>query len=198
MKSLIDYASNSGLSRLIFVSTTAVFGECKGEINNRTETAPLSESGKAHQHIEDYIKTHYWQKSAIVRPSGLVGEQRHPAISLSQKTGIKLGKNPINLIHREDVIRVIEAIVDTNTFAHAFNLASLDHPCRKDYYTWCCGHMGIQRPSFEEDSRCDSEIDGKIVNMQSELIQLGLTLTYPSVYDFPLPTNRSAGRTKTD
>jgi nucleoside-diphosphate-sugar epimerase len=196
MKALIDYGFQSGLKQLIFVSTTAVFGQCKGEITQQTKTAPLSESGKAHQNIEAYIQTHYWQKSAIVRPSGLVGQQRHPAISLSQKTGIKLGLNPINLIHQEDVLRIIETIIHTNTFAHAFNLSSLDHPSRQEYYTWCCKQMGIQLPGFDDDLRSLSEIDGKTVNMKTELQLLGLSLKYPSAFDFPFPANPLAHETK--
>lgn len=188
MKGLIEHAFSQGLSQLIFVSTTAVYGSCKGIITRDTQTAPSSSSGFAHQTIENYIKEHFWQQSVIVRPSGLVGRQRHPALSLSAKDNISLGLNPINLIHQTDLLAILEKLVEGNIVEQSFNLSTLDHPSRQDYYTWCCRKMGIRAPGFSRDDRNENEVDGKVIDMKSELAVLGIDLKYSSAFDFPLPS----------
>lgn len=187
IKALITHAFKHALHQLIFVSTTSVFGNKLGLITNQTEVAPITDSAKAHVAIESFVKEKYWQKSVIIRPSGLVGGNRHPALNLSARSDIPLGKNPINLIHQTDVIKVIETIIEANFSSQCFNLSTLDHPCREEYYTWCCNKLGIRPPHFCFDERQGSQIDGKIIDMQTELSRLKLSMTYQSAFDFPLP-----------
>ena len=187
MMQLIDHCFESGLRHLIFISTTAVFGNQHGLIDETTQTQPKTPSGRAHQQIENYLLSKYAQNACVIRPSGLVGELRHPALSLSKKTGIALGKNPVNLIHLKDVIKVIEAVINNEVSGRAFNLATLDHPSREDYYTWCCKQLCIQTPGFEKDFREGKAVDGKVIDMQHTLDALHISLAYPSVFDFPLP-----------
>jgi len=183
MMSLIDHAFECGLKQLVFISTTSVYGDSEGDITNRSARAPQTTSAVAHCNIEDHCIQNYSKRVCILRPSGLVGANRHPAISLSGKAGIALGNNPVNLVHRDDVISAIDAIISKNIVQKALNLSSLEHPCRSDYYTWCAQQLGLRIPLFERDERPPSAITSKKIRAQETYAILGIKPKYPSPYD---------------
>lgn len=212
MKRLFDYAHQHAAMHVCFISTTSVFGEREGQVTNDTPLAPNTASGNAHVELERYLKrlaltsgvslgTDLSLNSfscSVLRLSGLVGKDRHPISTLSQKSHIALGKNPVNLIHQEDVIQVISAVLrnsgkkmDSNQVGisatslfennfYAANLCSLEHPSREQYYTWCAEQKGMRPPEFSPDDR--TRINGKWIDAEHTINELGLTLLYPSPY----------------
>ena len=142
MLKLVNYAMQNGLKQLIFISTTSVFDNTCEVINNCTPLSPQTESGKAHQAIEEYLALHYPSTSKILRPSGLVGPtlsstnfsledshylsekksqciennavtMRHPILTLCHKNNIPNGNDPVNLVHQVDVITAIVALLSS-------------------------------------------------------------------------------------
>lgn len=182
MKALIDHAFLNGLKHLVFISTTAVFGGLKGKITNQSVRCASTQSGLAHVEIEDYLFDTYPNKTCILRPSGLVGGKRHPVLSLSNKSDIKLGKNPVNLIHRQDVIAAIIKLIDSSTADKAFNLACVDHPRRDEYYKWCAQELNIQEPDFAHDERELSLSLSKWIDAQQTFDELNIDAQFSSVY----------------
>ena len=57
---------------------------------------------------------------------------------------------PINFIHQQDCIGVIERIIETNSWNQIFNGVAPFHPTRKDYYTKKAKEMGLEIPEFDE------------------------------------------------
>lgn len=212
MKRLFDYAHQHAAVHICFISTTSVFGELEGRVTNDSPLAPSTASGNAHVELEQYLKGLALASAAtldtdlrasgfsssVLRLAGLVGKDRHPISTLSQKSNIAMGKNPVNLVHQEDVIQAISAIlrnsdekVDnhqpgisaTDLFENNFyaaNLCSLEHPSREQYYTWCAEQKGMRHPAFSPDSR--TIINGKWIDAENTVSELGLTLRYPSPY----------------
>ncbi|MBF7074988.1 NAD(P)H-binding protein [Glaciecola sp. MH2013] len=190
MKELINYAIKCGVRHIIFISTTAVFGKVLGEVNNLTELSPKTESGNAHADIERYLRSHAKSKDLrldVLRLAGLVDNERHPVHSLAKKNDISLGKNPVNLVHKNDVIKCIKALLSRKhiTGFSAMNLCSLSHPSRQEYYTWCAKELGITQPSFTLDDR--QVADGKWINAKDTLASLALDLDFPSPFDMLYP-----------
>lgn len=210
MKLLFEFACHQKVKHICFISTTSVFGEVKGRISNATSLAPNTASGKAHVELELYLKglaaTNNISAS-VLHLAGLVGEDRHPIKTLSGKTDIALGKNPVNLIHQHDVIQAIVAVLRhaqlppkqkddavhektglnkllfTENFYSA-NLCSAEHPARADYYTWCADQKAIPKPEFSIDDR--DTVDGKWIDATETIEQLGIKLKYASPYDMLL------------
>lgn len=121
MKTLFDFACRHMVKHICFVSTTSVFGEMKGRIGNETELSPNTASGNAHVELEIYLKDlakAHDISASVLHLAGLVGEDRHPINTLSGKTNIALGKNPVNLIHQHDVV---QAIITILSFAQKHN-----------------------------------------------------------------------------
>jgi len=174
--------------RLIFISTTAVYGNVKGEITETATVAPLTLSAKAHVAIEQHLHTQYPGQACVLRLAGLVSADRHPVRSLVKRaqTSNKPLDNPsqvVNLIHRVDVIAAISAIIDKHHFGTTLHLACPDHPTRERYYSWAAKQCGLPALSFNNQEVHSTAATGKIINAAATLQQLDLTLQAPSPYD---------------
>jgi nucleoside-diphosphate-sugar epimerase len=193
MLALIDKIMSSGANKLIFVSTTSVYGIQTGIINESNDFAPASESAHAHIGIESYLRDNHANKSKVLRPAGLVGpaylfdfnkqgyDYRHPINTLCHKTGIAKGRDPVNLVHQSDVIQAIISLFQKDTKKHAYNLSALDHPSRQQYYTWCAKQLNLPIPKFAEDTKTRQL--GKLIDASSTYVDLGFTPAFKSVYD---------------
>ncbi len=187
MKALIDYFINKGVDKLIFISTTSVYGNAKSTVNLQTAVQPQTDSAQAHVEIENYILKNYCTRGLIVRPAGLVGPNidgtfRHPVYTLVKKEKIKNGLEPVNLVHQEDLINAIIRSIAIDITGKGINLACLDNPTKQDYYTWCATKLALPTPYFENDQLKVNT--GKKIDASESLKMLGnLKLGYPSVFD---------------
>lgn len=199
MLQLVDHAMQNGLEQLIFVSTTAVFNGHFGGVINSTNTKPTTASGFAHQHIEQYLLSHYPDKVCIIRASGLIGptfdinkqviQYRHPVFSLSAKTDIRNGNDRVNLVHQSDLIAAISQLIKLKMTAKSLNLAAIEHPTRFEYYTWCAKQLGLTPPSFnQQDLLLNKRLEitkqqhAKTIDAYGSFEQLGLIPQHPSPY----------------
>lgn len=177
---LITQARLQGVSKLIFISTTAVYGELEGELNERSCIAPVTESAKAHKIIEQHVVAEFAQQACILRLAGLVGQDRHPAKYLAGRHDIALGSQHVNLVHQQDVIQAIESIIRNEAYGHIYHLCAHDHPSRRDYYHWACAKLALPLPEFIEELHPST---GKQINASWTCQTLGIVLNYPSPYD---------------
>ncbi|MEP4890373.1 MAG: NAD-dependent epimerase/dehydratase family protein [Aliiglaciecola sp.] len=180
MRALLSTAKYKGIQNVLFISTTAVYGNTEGTIYEYTPVAPQTQSGKIHVEIENCVRSLFQQNACILRLGGLVSPDRHPARSLSARKHIENGQQRVNLVHREDVIRAIEKIINSNKFGQTYHLCSLEHPTRQQYYTDAATAMKLAPPEFVEDLSLPS---GKCINSEFTLNALEMALVYPSPYD---------------
>ena len=185
MIALIDRIYAYGAERIIFISTSSVYGDIDRTVFEHSELSPNTESGKAHALIEQHINAHYSHQSIILRLSGLVGGERHPVRFLSGRTDIKNAGQRVNLIHRQDVIAALTLILERELVNQTLHLAASDHPGRKDYYTRAADAFALPEPEFVEEA---STTYGKCLDCSKTLQLLGLTLTFESVYDMLVDT----------
>ena len=201
MCELIDAAKACGTQQLIFVSTTAVYGDTPRTCYEYSEPLPVTASGKAHLQIEQHVQQQFSDKACILRLSGLVGEQRHPAFHLAGRNDVKQGDKPVNLIHQSDVIAAITAIIEQDLTGRTLHLSSQEHPDRAQYYSWACSQLSLAPPQFsdrdlaQDDKRLRgnaSRATGALINSDLTLNILNLILNYPSPFDMlPDKTERN-------
>lgn len=182
MCALIDKFRSAGTRHLLFVSTTAVYGESDRTVYEYSPTEPETPSAHAHVAIEKHLQETFGDQGAILRLSGLVGGSRHPARSLSGRS-LNKGNKVVNLIHRDDVIRAIDALISNKHYGHIFHLSTAKHPSRQAYYSAMCQKMGIALPSFDPNHPGSA---GKQVNADFTLTTLNLSLNYSDPMEFPL------------
>ncbi|CZF77997.1 NAD dependent epimerase/dehydratase family protein [Grimontia celer] len=182
MKNLVDTAKSGGVKQFIFISTTSVYGSVTGIVKESTACEPSTESGKAHREIENYVLKEFGEHGVVLRLSGLIGDERHPGKHLAGRENVSGGLDPVNLIHREDCIQAISAIIALERGGEIFHLSATDHPTRSEFYRWAAKGLDLKEPVFIEDGG-----EGKVIESAQTLEILGLTLKYPSPFDMPLP-----------
>ncbi|TRY32826.1 SDR family oxidoreductase [Aliiglaciecola sp. M165] len=180
MQALVSEAQMCGTSHVIFVSTTAVYGNQSRTVYEYSETDAATTSAKAHVEIEKHLRKVFSDQACILRLAGLVSEDRHPARSLSGRQNIENGQQVVNLVHRKDVINAIQAICENEIYGHTLHLCAIEHPTRANYYSDAAEKMGLPLPSFRPTT---SEEAGKSINCEFTLKTLGLNLEFSSPYD---------------
>lgn len=180
MCALVQAAKSHGTQRLLFISTTAVYGEVQGEIFEHVLCQPATLSAKAHLKIEQQVLGIFGKQASVLRLAGLVGHDRHPAKYLAARSAVSQGSQGVNLVHQLDVISAIQAIIQHKYYGVIFHLSAHEHPSRQDYYSWACTKLGLQVPEFDIEITPNH---GKLINAQWTCQQLKLQLKYPSPYD---------------
>lgn len=166
---LIPYIEKSSIKKVIFISSTSVYNDDESipTITEESIPNPSSESGKQLLEAEKLLQSNPHFMTTVLRFGGLFGADRHPAKYLSGKSNIKNPNAPVNLIHLEDGIKIIQRIIQKNSWNETFNASTPSHPSKKDYYTSVCREMNLPLPDFDNKSPSI----GKCID-SSKLVQL--------------------------
>ena len=192
MLALIDNAVAARVARIIFISTTSVYGDNRSDVlSEHASTQPETASAKAHVAIEQHLldlKTNDKVDVKIVRLAGLTGPDRHPVNSLSGRS-LNAGNKRINLVHVNDVVAALKTLILADSSKHntskadstnLYHLCSLQHPKRGDYYTQAANKKGIPAPTFTES---DLAPTGKVIDAKASWALLGIVPNYANPDD---------------
>ena len=165
VKTLIPFIEKSGIQKVIFVSSTSVYGDSFPivEITEETKPNPDTESGKQLVIVETLLQSNLHFKTTVIRFGGLLGDDRHPIKFFAGRTNVENPHAPVNMIEREDCIGIIEETlkqVQHDNWGETFNAVAPQHPTRKAYYHKKAEIFNLPLPTFAEDS----ESKGKIIS----------------------------------
>ena len=167
VKMLIPFIEKSGVQKVIFVSSTSVYGDSFPivEITEETQPNPDTESGKQLVIAETLLQSNPHFKTTLIRFGGLLGEDRHPVKFLAGRANVENPDAPVNMIQREDCIGVIEKALDfarddSWEWNQTFNAVAPQHPTRKAYYHKKAENLNLPLPTFAENS----ESKGKMIS----------------------------------
>ena len=174
IKNLIPFIEKSEVQKVIFVSSTSVYGDIFPivEITEETKPNPDTESGKQLVIAETLLQSNPHFKTNVIRFGGLLGDDRHPIKFLAGRTNVENPDAPVNMIQREDCIGIIEEIlkqVQHDNWGETFNAVAPQHPTRKAYYHKKAEIFNLPLPTFAEDS----ESKGKIISSKKVETILG-------------------------
>lgn len=174
IEKLITYVEKSGIQKVLFVSSTSVYGDDFPivEITEETKPNPDTESGKQLFVSENLLQNNIYFKTTIIRFGGLLGDDRHPINFLAGKTNVENPDAPVNLIQREDCIGIIEKIlnqVEYDIWGETFNAVAPQHPTRKTYYQKKAQLFNLPLPTFAEHL----ESKGKMISSKKVETILG-------------------------
>lgn len=166
ISNLIPHIEKSTIQKVIFISSTSVYGDSENIsiITEESNPNPETESGKQLVDVENLFRSNRNFESTIIRFGGLIGEDRNPAKFLAGKTNIANPEAPINFIHQEDCIGIISEILKRVQHDHfeIFNAVAPNHPTRKEYYTRKAIELNLSKPEFNE-----SELSiGKLISSE--------------------------------
>ncbi|KAF2339182.1 SDR family oxidoreductase [Flavobacterium tistrianum] len=148
IKNLIPFIEKSTIKKVLFVSSTSVYGDDNGFITEETIPNPDTESGKQLLVAENLLQENQNFQTTTLRFGGLIGEDRHPVKFLAGKENIENPDAPVNLIHKNDCIGVIGAIISQSKWNAVFNAVAPFHPTREEYYTSKAVEMDLALPKF--------------------------------------------------
>lgn len=113
--------------------------------------------------------------TTILRLAGLYGYGRHPARYFAGREELRGGEAPVNLVHRDDVIGVIEAVIERDARGATFNVCADHHPTRRRLYPAVAERLGLDPPVFD-----GAEAEGyKIVSSRKLQERLGYSFAHP-------------------
>jgi|TARA_A100001015_G_scaffold313481_1_gene420796 nucleoside-diphosphate-sugar epimerase len=148
IKILITALTRHTSCKLVLLSSIGVFGASQGVVNEKSTPVPDSLSGQQLLEAEKSIQNAA-NHATIVRLGGLVGNDRHPVKQLAGKTNIPAPQAPTNLVHREDAISFLVAIIKEGHWGKILHCVSPTHHKRDDFYTLAAKRLNLTPPSFE-------------------------------------------------
>lgn len=148
IKSVINAIESQAIKQVIFISSTAVYGDLNVEINELSKPEPDTQSGNILLQAEGLLRDQPDFTTTIIRFAGLIGPGRDPGRFFAGKTNVPNGNAPVNLIHLTDCIGISHAILVEEAFGHIYNACSPDHPTRSEFYTKATAHAGLDAPQF--------------------------------------------------
>ena len=172
---IISFIENSTIEKVIFISSTSVYNdkECTSKnpylVNEKNIDEPETESGKQLIKVEKLLLSNKNFQTSIIRFGGLIGDERHPIKHLAGRENISNPEAPINLIHKNDCIGMIEKIIEIDIWNEIFNGVYPNHPSRKEYYTQKATQMKLDAPKFEANQTSF----GKLVSSEKSQKILG-------------------------
>jgi nucleoside-diphosphate-sugar epimerase len=176
IKNLIPYIEKSGIQKVVFVSSTSVYGDSFPivEITEETKPNPDTESGKQLLIAETLLQSNSNFRTTVIRFGGLLGDDRHPVKFLAGRTNVENAEAPVNMIQREDCIGIIKEILkqvqhDNWEWNQTFNAVAPQHPTRKEYYHKKAKNLNLPLPIFAENL----ESKGKIISSKKVETILG-------------------------
>ncbi|MGK0363295.1 MAG: nucleoside-diphosphate-sugar epimerase [Saprospiraceae bacterium] len=170
IQAVIEMAKKYGTEKVIFISSTGVYGDENKVMYETDALHPLRSSGKALVEVEKYLKEGSSLKINILRLAGLIGGERKAGRFFAGKTDVKGGNARVNMVWRTDCIKVIHEIIRQDIWGEVFNVCADEHPLKKDFYVRKAIEEGFEPPVFSEDA----EINFKIVSNEKVKRVLGV------------------------
>lgn len=181
IKQLVSAAELAGVQHIILISSTAVYNGLFGEVDEQTDLNFTAEKVKVIYEAEQHVNN-FSRKANVIRLAGLIGPERHPGRFLSAKKELPNPDGVVNLIHQQDAVLIIEALLD-NQHEPLFNKATFNgvsdtHVTRKKFYEVAAQALALPKPEFIFTNDSVKQVRSKEVlgNKAKEL--LGVSFVY--------------------
>ncbi len=181
MHLLLKALLQSPVNRLLFVSSTSVYLDLNRVITEadivfteeQAENMPLYQAEQLFATREEWLTT-------IVRFSGLVGEDRRPGRFMAGKKEVPNGDAPVNLIHLDDCVAILQRLIEQEKWGETYNACSDKHPLRKNFYPAAAQALGFEPPEFKDMQ----ETRFKIIKSQKLKDDLSYEFLHPDPMHF--------------
>ena len=145
---LIPFIEKSNVEKVLFVSSTSVYGDSNKTVFETTIPFSDGENGKQLLASEKLLQENKNFKTTVIRFGGLIGKERHPVTFLAGRNNLENPNAPINLIHQDDCIGIILKILKSNFWNETLNAVAPFHPTREEYYTKKAKKFNLEPPIF--------------------------------------------------
>ena len=167
-------ASTPEGTRIILTGSSSVYPDLRRTVTETDaggDAENISASGRAILAAEHLLRQ---RNGVTLRLAGLYGYDRQPGRRLAGRD-VSGGNAPVNLVHRDDVVRAILRVLETDLRGATLNVCAPQHPTRREVYTRQAERLGLAPPNFVEP-----HMQGyKLVSSEALATTLGFTFRYP-------------------
>lgn len=193
---------NNYPTRVVYMSTTGVYGNCHGNwVSEQTPPQPLSSQGRRRLAAENTLLSwceSYCIDSVILRVPGIYGPGRWPIDKIKRGDPLVHPNDSgySNRIHAEDLASICIAAMERGVPHSIYNVSDGKPSTMTDYFFQVADAFGLKRPptvSFDQAEKILSPMmlsylkESKRVDNRKMLAELGIQLRFGSL-DRALPT----------
>jgi nucleoside-diphosphate-sugar epimerase len=196
---LADAFSRTGdPGRLVYVSTTGVYGDCGGAwVDEDWPARPSVDRARRRWDAEERLRQ--WSRETggeliVLRVAGIYGPDRLPVERI--RRGLPLVREEeapfSNRIHVDDLVAALEAAMDRGTPGAVYNACDGHPSTMTDYFLRVADAVGLPRPPLIPLAEANSRLSEGMVSYLSEsrrlsnrrlVEELGVRLSYPTLAD---------------
>jgi nucleoside-diphosphate-sugar epimerase len=153
VQAIMEQAKASGVKNLLFIGSTSVYGDVNQAVDESSALLPDTASARSLVKAEAIVRQAYVDagQGSILRMSGLVGGDRKAGRFFAGKKDVPEGNAPINLVHLDDCLGVIELILQKGHWGYLYNVCADEHPHKAQFYTQQALQQGFEAPTFLDD-----------------------------------------------
>ncbi len=144
-RALVSAIADSPLQQVLFVSSTSVYKNVRETV---TEFDSRYYSDSPLLDIENLFTASGAFETTLLRFGGLIDKRRHPGRFFSGGRSVQNADTPVNLIHFDDCLGIINAIIEQNCWGEVFNACADSHPSKRQFYSKAIKHYGGSLPEF--------------------------------------------------
>lgn len=183
-------------ARMVYVSTTGVYGDCGGALIDETRTvAPRNARALRRVDAEQVLRN--WARGArarlaILRVPGIYAPDRLPLRRLEQGTAALLAADDVftNHIHADDLARIVALALFRGLPGRIYHAVDDTHMKMADYFDAVADAFGLARPPRVARAQLVQQVSPMLLSFMSESRrlrngrikgELGTRLRYPDV-----------------
>ncbi len=144
MELITAQCSEQGVNHVVMISSTGVYTQAEGVVNEETPADPESSVRAAEQALLSCSSF----STTVIRLAGLIGPGRNLARHMGGRSNLAHAAAPVNLIHLDDGIGICKEIIHNKAFGGLYHAVCPDHPPRESFYTDLCAVTGFEQPHF--------------------------------------------------
>lgn len=149
MRMVAEAIRNSPAGEVIFVSSTGVYRDLSQTAVEQDVQLPGHSAQPEMIEAENVIAGLRPERMVtILRLSGLLGYNRIPGKYVKGQKDMTTGDIPVNYIHRDDAVGIIQVIIQQGILNETFNITAPFHPTRSEVYVDSCAQFGWEAPTF--------------------------------------------------
>lgn len=183
-------------ARVVYVSTTGVYGDCGGALIDETRTvAPHNARARRRVDAEQVLRAWALRAGggvAILRVPGIYARERLPLRRLEQGTPALLADEDVftNHIHADDLARIVAAALFRGLPGRVYHAVDDTHMKMADYFDTVADAFGLARPPRVARAELAACVSPMLLSFMSESRrmanrrikqELGVRLRHPLV-----------------
>ncbi len=182
--------------RLIYISTSGVYGDCAGEVVAEHRTPrPQSDRGRRRMAAEQMLREYGREsgvKVVILRTPGIYAADRLPVERIRARTPALVSNEDSysNHIHADDLARIVLAALSRGRAGRTYHASDDASLKMGDYFDLVAEYAGMAKPPRVSRAEAEREIPPKLLSFMRESrrlsnrrlrTELRVRLNYPSV-----------------